>query len=109
MKTTYLFTVLVSFLFLACSTNDDAAVLTEQTIPGVTEAAFYQVNIEENIIYAEGLSHESLNSENYTTMPLKLDVYTPINDKINRPVFMFIHGGAFANGSKKTGSHRKHS
>ena len=86
---------------MACSTNDDAAVLTEQTIPGVTEAAFYQVNIEENIIYAEGLSHESLNSENYTTMPLKLDVYTPINDKINRPVFMFIHGGAFANGSKK--------
>lgn len=55
--------------------------------------------IEEDITYAEGLSHDS-SMTTPVIVPLKLDVYYPSNDDNNRPVFMFIHGGGFVGGTK---------
>lgn len=92
--------LIYSVLLLACSEEDDVTV-TAPTTPMVTEAETYQVNIQEDIIYAEGLINDSLNSQNVMSAPLLLDLYTPVNESENRPLFMFIHGGAFKNGSKK--------
>ena len=86
---------------MACREEEETLKASNATIPVVKQAATYQVNVELDVIYAEGLSHESLNSANATAIPLKLDLYTPSNDLDNRPLFMFIHGGAFANGSKR--------
>ena len=44
--------------------------------------------------YAEGLSHDDSSTSSFA-IPLKLDVYSPVNTATNRPVFMFIHGGGF--------------
>lgn len=53
-----------------------------------------------DIVYAQGLSHETLNSSNYSTLDLKLDLYYPDNKEANRPLYFFIHGGGFKEGSK---------
>jgi hypothetical protein len=42
--------------------------------------ATYEVNIREDIIYAEGLSHDSWNSANTSVVPLLMDSYVPDND-----------------------------
>ena len=70
-------------------------------IPIVKMDATYKVQIEKNIVYAQGLSHESLNSKSANKMPLKLDVYSPDNSIKNRPVVLLIHGGGFSGGSKE--------
>ncbi|NME69315.1 carboxylesterase family protein [Flammeovirga aprica JL-4] len=69
--------------------------------PSVKSEATYKVEIKEDIVYGEGLSHETLNSENAETIPLKLDVYLPKNKDKNRPVYLFFHGGGFKGGSRK--------
>ena len=101
MSKNILITLVFSLVIISCSKDDDSVVISEQGIPIVKQSAIYEVSEEKNIIYAEGLSHESLNSPNYMVVPLKLDLYAPINNDNNRPVFMFIHGGAFENGSKE--------
>ncbi|MEN1786083.1 MAG: alpha/beta hydrolase fold domain-containing protein, partial [Bacteroidota bacterium] len=70
-------------------------------VPTVQADSTFEVITENDIIYAEGLSHDSLNSISATAIPLKLDVYYPNNTSQNRPAFMFIHGGAFEFGSKQ--------
>lgn len=101
MKTLFIF-ILSIFPFLAFSNDDDdISTGSQNEIPTVQSTPTYKVILEEDIIYAEGLSHESVNSSNSTTMPLKLDVYVPDNDLKNRPAYMFIHGGGFAGGSKQ--------
>lgn len=67
--------------------------------PEVKCDSTYAVIIEEDITYAEGLSHDETSPTTFA-IPLKLDVYSPDNDIENRPVYLFIHGGAFAGGSK---------
>ncbi len=68
--------------------------------PNVKCESTYDVIIEEDITYAEGLSHDGT-SPTTSAIPLKLDIYRPDNDSENRPVYMFVHGGAFSGGSKK--------
>ena len=88
---------------MACN-NDDEVTQTPQVtnmIPQVTQEASYDINFEEDIVYAQGLRHESWNSANSYAIPLTMDVYAPVNESTNRPLFMFIHGGAFENGSKQ--------
>jgi acetyl esterase/lipase len=63
--------------------------------------ATYEVNITEDITYAEGLSHDSWNSANNSVIPLEMDSYVPDNNLQNRPLLMLIHGGAFYGGSKQ--------
>lgn len=99
MKTLFFF-FLSTLPFLAFS-NDDFSTGSQNEIPTVQSTPTYKVIIHEDVIYAEGLSHESVNSANATTIPLKLDIYVPDNNIDNRPLYMFIHGGGFAGGSKQ--------
>ena len=71
----------------------------EDNVPEVTCDSTYAVIVESDITYAEGLSHDDTSPTTFT-IPLKLDVYRPDNDSENRPVYMFVHGGAFTGGSK---------
>ncbi|MDG2275346.1 MAG: alpha/beta hydrolase [Flavobacteriaceae bacterium] len=95
-KLTYL-TFFAILLFTACSKNE--SIEPDSGIPVVQAESSYTVLKEENIIYAEGLSHNMTSTSSFT-IPLKLDVYYPDNNSTNRPVFMFIHGGSFVGGSK---------
>ena len=93
---------LVLLVFIACSNDDtNLSIDTSIEIPIVQSSQLYNVIVEEDIEYGQGLSHEEINSENSTTVPLKLDVYVPENDQESRPAFMFIHGGGFIGGSKQ--------
>ncbi|WP_430816519.1 carboxylesterase family protein [Carboxylicivirga sp. RSCT41] len=69
--------------------------------PVVQSRQTYEVLPEEDIVYAQGLSHEAVNSPNAKALPLLLDVYVPDNELENRPVFLFIHGGGFSGGTKQ--------
>ena len=69
-------------------------------VPEVMEAATYAVDVESGIVYAEGLSHDTLNSATATAMPLLLDAYVPENAGPNRPAMVLIHGGGFFGGSR---------
>lgn len=101
MKILFIFTLLL-FPFLAFSNDDDGISTGSQNeIPIVQSAKTYDVIVEKDIVYAEALSHVSINGTHATTIPLKLDVYVPDNDLGNRPAYMFIHGGGFAGGSKQ--------
>ncbi|RNC86911.1 MAG: alpha/beta hydrolase [Winogradskyella sp.] len=101
MKRIFTLSSIFILAIFSCNNDDDQIVVSNQEIPVVKQIETYQVIEEKNITYAEGLSHESFNSPNFTVMPIKLDVYYPNNNETNRPVFMFIHGGAFENGSKE--------
>jgi len=92
--------LMVVFLF-SCDKDDDNIVTPESSSPTVKLNATYEVNIREDIIYAEGLSHDSWNSANTSVVPLLMDSYVPDNDLQNRPLLMLIHGGAFYGGSKQ--------
>ncbi len=101
----YISYLLISCVFImSCSednTEQEILITNENSTPSIKQNATYNVAFEADIIYAQGLSHDSWNSSNSTLIPLKLDVYTPDNDNTNRPLFMFIHGGAFEFGSKQ--------
>lgn len=81
--------------------NEVTKKATEKGTPTVQSASSYEVLFEEDIVYAKGLSHSSINSANSTEMALKLDVYSPDTTLENRPVFLFIHGGGFSGESKQ--------
>ena len=85
-------------LFLTSCSEDDSVAL-DNGIPIVQAESTYTVLKEENISYAEGLSHNMTSTTSFA-IPLKLDVYYPDNNSINRPVYMFIHGGGFTGGTK---------
>jgi para-nitrobenzyl esterase len=91
----------MTILLVACNKNNDNKVTPTETAPTVRQNSTYQVNVTENITYAEGLSHDSLNSISASIMPLLMDSYVPDNDLDNRPLLMLIHGGGFTGGSKQ--------
>jgi len=95
-KVAYL-TVFAVFLFTACSKEEPIAI--DNVIPVVQAESSFTVLKEENISYAEGLSHNMTSTSSFA-IPLKLDIYYPDNNTTNRPVFMFIHGGGFTGGTK---------
>ena len=84
-------------LLIACS--QEALIVSDNTIPMVQSQTSYTVLKDENITYADGLSHSETSTSSFS-IPLKLDVYHPNNNTVNRPVFMFIHGGGFKGGIK---------
>jgi len=67
--------------------------------PVVTAAPSYEVLLDSDIVYANGLSRTNSSTSAVEQSQL-LDVYQPDNDSGNRPVFMFIHGGGFKGGTK---------
>lgn len=69
-------------------------------VPVVTADSTYGITVDTSIVYAQGLSHETLNSAASTTMPLLLDAYVPQGAGENRPAIVIIHGGGFTGGSR---------
>lgn len=100
MKQLLLYSLLLLF-FTNCKNNGAAIPVKVKAIET------YQVDLNKDIEYAKGLSHDSLNSASATTMPLLLDIYTPVNNIKKRPVFLFIHGGGFAGGTKQQSQIKK--
>jgi len=98
MKKISLFFFLLS-LFASCTTENIPT--PQDEIPSIQSMSTYDVLIEKDVVYGEGLSHETTNSANTSTFPLKLDIYLPDNEVKNRPAFLFIHGGGFIGGSKE--------
>ena len=90
--------VFIVLLFAACNNNDEP-IAPDNVIPVVKAESYYTVLKEEDLTYADGLGHDASSSSAFT-IPLKLDVYYPDNNSVNRPVFMFIHGGGFTGGIK---------
>ena len=90
-------TVFSVLLFTAC--NKDESIAPDNGIPVVQAESTYTILKDENITYAEGLSHSMTIASSFA-IPLKLDIYYPDNNSTNRPVFMFIHGGGFTGGTK---------
>lgn len=57
-----------------------------------------------DIVYAEGLSHESWGSESAEATDLLLDVYRPVRfEEAVMPAIVMIRDGGFNGGSKRTG------
>lgn len=100
----HLFPVFLAIFFCIGCDSDNVTPSPQTDIPIVKAAPIYDVISEANLIYAEGLSHESINSTAATAIPLQLDVFVPDNDLGNRPAIMFIHGGGFIGGTRKQGS-----
>ena len=101
-----LFLFLISLSIFACAEGD----ITQNTLEEPSQAeetssvyseTTYDVITEEDIIYAQGLSHESWNSEESEVIDLKLDVYKPDNTIANKPAIVHIHGGGFVGGDKQ--------
>lgn len=84
-------------LFASCDT--DKPIVPVDGIPVVQSESTFNVSIDEDVTYAEGLGHDGTSTSSFE-MPLKLDVYVPDNNYTERPVFMFIHGGGFTGGIK---------
>lgn len=86
---------------ISCDKDDDNIIAPEIPAPTVKLNTTYEVNITEDITYAEGLSHDSWNSAHTSVVPLLMDSYVPDNILQNRPLLMLIHGGGFSGGSKQ--------
>lgn len=91
-------TLLLAFLFANCFAQAQS-----KKTPVVKSKPTYKVIVKEGITYAKGLSHQSINSDDATPMPLKMDVYAPDNKSKNRPAIMLIHGGGFLGGTRTNG------
>ncbi|MCH2044727.1 MAG: alpha/beta hydrolase [Saprospiraceae bacterium] len=101
MKNPFYFLITLILVVTACKKEDNSTLDNLVQTPSVKLESTYNVNLSEDVIYAEGLSHISLNSTESSAMPLLLDAYVPNNDAENRPVLMLVHGGGFTGGSKQ--------
>jgi para-nitrobenzyl esterase len=93
--------LLIMVSLISCDKDNDNINIPVISIPTVKLNTTYEVNITEDITYAEGLSHDSWNSANTSVVSLLMDSYVPDNDLQNRPLLMLIHGGGFSGGSKQ--------
>ena len=93
--------LLIMACLISCDKNDNNSNAPVISVPSVKLNTSYEVNITEDITYAEGLSHDSWNSANTSVVPLLMDSYVPDNNLQNRPLLMLIHGGGFSGGSKQ--------
>lgn len=91
------------FILFSCSTKSN--VLNREkpkknSSPIVYAKEKFDVLKDADLIYAKALSRNSSSDLNYESIDLKLDVYYPDNKITNRPLYFFIHGGGFKEGSK---------
>ena len=89
--------VMAIILLVAC--NTDQPVIHNNEVPIVTLESSYEVLSDLDIVYADGLSHSGADGTP-VEMPQRLDIYSPDNNALHRPVFMFVHGGGFQGGTK---------
>ena len=99
MKKIACLTIFTTLIFTACNKDEVKESEVDNGTPIVKPDSTYTVLKEEDITYAEGLSHDETSTSAFA-IPLKLDLYYPNNNSTNRPVFMFIHGGGFTSGIK---------
>ena len=94
---------IILFLIISLSTSSLKGLFlsSNEEASSVSYKPTYEVNVQRDVIYGYGLSHDSFKLENPKQIPLKLDVYTPQNDFSNRPIVVLIHGGGFRGGSKE--------
>jgi predicted esterase len=84
----------------ACAEDEGAdANANANATPTVTLDPAYEVVVESDLVYAEGLAHDQTSTAP-RAIPLLLDVYAPDTDASNRPLFLFVHGGGFTGGTK---------
>ena len=84
--------------------TDEAQSLAEGDVESVFTDPAFEVRVTKDVVYAQGLSHESPNSDAAVEMDLLLDVYEPVrSDDVTMPAVVMIHGGGFTGGSKQTG------
>lgn len=69
-------------------------------VSSVFRNAEFGIDIDYDVVYAQGLSHSDWNAPDAVPMDLLLDVYSPRNDQVDRPAMVFIHGGGFTGGDK---------
>ncbi|MEM9173454.1 MAG: alpha/beta hydrolase fold domain-containing protein [Pseudomonadota bacterium] len=101
---------LAVLLLLGCSASDsnNTVPVSTNTAPTVNASALVYrdatlaIDVDTDVVYAQGLSHSYWNAPNPVTMDLLLDVYEPMNDAMARPAMVFIHGGGFIGGDKGT-------
>ena len=100
----YLKTFFFFFLFVGCSDNEGTELLGGPPVvqlEATYDVVFIDGDLDNSLVYGQGLSHSSWNSADYTSMPLKLDAYIPVNAPENRPAILIIHGGGLQGGSRK--------
>jgi len=71
------------------------------SLPTVYEVPTFGVEVQAGLVYAEGLSHTSLNSPEAEVMALLLDAYVPQGAGGARPAMVLIHGGGFIGGGRQ--------
>jgi acetyl esterase/lipase len=91
--------VLLLTLLTSCEKEATTDAIVQNTM-AVQLSATYAVTVEQNVKYAEGLSHQTTNGPVFSTMDLKLDVYKPANNTKKKPAIVLIHGGSFISGDK---------
>ena len=75
---------------------------------GIHGEGTFDVEVTEDVIYAQGLVHADWRSAESMPMDLLLDVYQPVRDNPPKmPVIVFIRGGAFQGGSHKNQSFKR--
>ncbi len=94
-----LYTILIALIILLGCDKEKGVITLDDKTPLVKADSSYNIIKEEDVIYANGLSHNESSTVPFS-IPLKLDVYYPSNNSTNRPVYMFIHGGGFTGGIK---------
>ncbi|MBD0402110.1 alpha/beta hydrolase [Flammeovirga sp. EKP202] len=94
--------LLFIILFYSCTSEEEKIQpIDTQLAPTVKLTENYNVIVTENVVYAQGLSHQFINSTASEAIDLKLDIYEPQNTVTNRPAVVLIHGGGFIGGSKE--------
>lgn len=94
-------TVIIVVIFLSACKKDNVGPNNQPNSIVVTSDSTYNYTIDKNIIYGEGLRHQTLNSVPSSAINLKLDAYIPDNSIGKRPAIILIHGGGFYGGSKQ--------
>lgn len=94
----FYFTIMTIFSLISC-TNDDEKLPNSNEIV-VKASSTYNVIIQNDIVFGQGLNHLTINSTSNTTVDLKLDAYIPDNNLEKRPAIILIHGGGFSGGDK---------
>lgn len=83
----------------SCKKEENPEMIVSNSM-SVKSSSTYAVQVEQNIKYAQGLSHQTFNSSNYSTIDLTLDVFKPANNTQKKPAILLIHGGGFVGGTK---------
>ena len=82
--------------------KNDAADDSSGTVGAVFAEATFDVTVSEDVVYAQGLTHDEWDSDDAEPTDLLLDVYEPVrSDDVVMPALVVIHGGGFTGGSKE--------